>query len=163
MEKYSSLLEHFNNIGGYEYEKEIHNVANGMGILELMKRKLSQISGGQRTKIALAKILLLAPDILCLDEPTNFIDLASTEWLENYLETKWHGGYIIISHDRQFLDSACNKTYELYPQRPITVYHSNYSGYVEEREKKEKKLLEEYERQADWIKEQGALINRFRA
>ncbi len=163
IEKYSSLLEHFNNIGGYDYEKDIHNVANGMKILELLPRKLKEISGGQRTKIALAKILLLKPDILCLDEPTNFIDLASTEWLENYLETKWSGWYIIISHDREFLDKSCDKTYELYPQRPITLYHSSYSGYVEEREKREKKMLEDYERQGDWIQEQSDLVNRFRA
>lgn len=163
MEKYSSLLEHFSNIGGYDYEKEIHNVANGMKILDLLDRKLSEISGWQRTKIALAKILLLSPDVLFLDEPTNFIDLASTEWLENYLETKWKWGYVIISHDREFLDKTCNKTLELYPLKPLTIYHCNYSDYVEEREKREKILQEDFERQSDWIKEQESLVNRFRA
>jgi len=89
LDEYSSLLEQFNNIGGYDYEKEIHAVANGIGILDLLPKKLVEVSGGQRTKIALAKVLLVKPDILLLDEPTNFIDLSSVEWLENYLNTKW--------------------------------------------------------------------------
>lgn len=163
MEEYSSLLENFANIWGYDYDKEIHNVANGMKILDLLERKISEISGWQRTKIALAKILLLSPDILFLDEPTNFIDLASTQWLENYLETKWKWGYVIISHDREFLDKTCNKTYELYPQRPLTIYHCNYSDYVEEREKRETTMLEDYQRQQDYLQEQQWLVNRFRA
>lgn len=163
LESYTSLLDQFHNIGGYDYEKEIHAVANGMKILELLDRKLLEISGWQRTKIALAKILLLKPDFLFLDEPTNFIDLSSVEWLENYLTTKWTGWYIIISHDREFLDVTCPKTYEVQPQRAINFYHVPYSQYVSERERKEKKLQEDYDRQVEWIEEQEGLINRFRA
>ncbi|NUJ97622.1 ABC-F family ATP-binding cassette domain-containing protein [Candidatus Gracilibacteria bacterium] len=163
LDEYSSLLEQFNNIGGYDYEKEIHAVANGIGILDLLEKKLVEVSGGQRTKVALAKVLLVKPDILLLDEPTNFIDLSSVEWLENYLNTKWFGGFVIISHDREFLDKTCDKTYELQITRPINFYHVPYSQYVIEREKKEKKLLEDYERQQEWIKDQTGLVNRFRA
>lgn len=163
LDEYSSLLEQFNNIGGYDYEKEIHAVANGIGILDLLPKKLVEVSGGQRTKIALAKVLLVKPDILLLDEPTNFIDLSSVEWLENYLNTKWFWGFVIISHDREFLDKTCDKTYELQITRPINFYHVPYSQYVIEREKKEKKLLEDYERQQEWIKDQTGLVNRFRA
>jgi len=163
IEKYTNLLEQFNNLGGYDYEKEIHAVANGIGIVPLLDKKLKEISGGQRTKVALAKVLLVKPDILLLDEPTNFIDLASVEWLENYLNNKWSGGMLIISHDREFLDKTCHKTYELQKERPMNFYHVPYSDYVLEREKKEKKLLEDYERQQDWIKDQNKLINRFRA
>jgi ATP-binding cassette subfamily F protein 3 len=131
--------------------------------LDLLEKKLVEISGGQRTKVALAKVLLVKPDVLLLDEPTNFIDLSSVEWLENYLNTKWFGGFVIISHDREFLDKTCNKTYEIQPLRPINFYHTPYSQYIIEREKKEKKLMEDYERQQEWIKEQTGLVNRFRA
>ena len=79
------------------------------------EKKLIEISGGERTKVALCKILLESPDILFLDEPTNFIDMNSVEWLESYLQNKWTGGYVIISHDREFLDKTCSKTYEVQP------------------------------------------------
>ena len=163
IEKYSSLLEHFRHIGGYEYENKIHQVANGIGILELLDKKLVEISGGQRTKVALGKVLLEEPDMLFLDEPTNFIDMASVEWLEGYLKNKWNGGYIIVSHDREFLDKTCEKTLELQPQREPTLYHCNYSEYVIDREKVEKKKMDEWERQDDYIKKQENLIDRFRA
>jgi ATP-binding cassette, subfamily F, member 3 len=163
LNEYTALLDQFNNIGWYGYEKEIHAVANGMDILPLLDKKLVEISWWQRTKVALAKILLLKPDMLFLDEPTNFVDLASLEWLENYLTTKWYGGYVIISHDRTFLDVTCTKTYEVQPNRPLNFYHVSYSLYVWERERREKKLQEDYERQQDWIKEQEWLVNRFRA
>lgn len=138
IETYTSLLEQFNNIGGYEYENKIHQVSSGIGVLELLPKKLCEISGGQRTKVALAKVLLQAPDILFLDEPTNFIDMGSVEWLESYLQNKWNGGYVIISHDREFLDKTCKKTLEIQPGRAATIYHCSYSDYVIEREKVEK-------------------------
>jgi len=163
IEKYTSKIEIFNNIWGYNYNNTIHQVASWMGIFELLDKKLKEISWWQRTKVALAKILLEAPDILMLDEPTNFIDLNSVEWLENYLQTKWHWWYIIISHDREFLDKTCDKTYEMWPNRAINFYHTNYSGYLLERETKEKKALERYERQQEHIEKEEKLINRFRA
>jgi ATP-binding cassette subfamily F protein 3 len=104
-----------------------------------------------------------SPDILCLDEPTNFIDMKSVEWLESYLQNKWGNGYLIISHDREFLDKTCKKTYELQPCRSINFYHCSYSKYVEEREKIEEKKQEVWERQQDFIKKEENLINRFRA
>jgi len=163
MEEYSSLLELFNNIGGYDYDNKIHWVANWMWILDLLDKKLLEISGWQRTKISLAKILLQSPDILFLDEPTNFIDMAWVEWLESYLQNKWKGWYVIISHDREFLDKTCNKTIELQPLLPIEIYHTNYSWYLLEREKREKKKLKMWEIQQEYIKKQEQLINRFRA
>lgn len=163
IEEYTSLLEKFNNIWGYNWWNKIHQVSNWIWIFELLDRKLSEISGGQRTKVALAKILLESPDILMLDEPTNFIDLQSVEWLENYLKTKWYWGYIIISHDREFLDKTCNKTFELQPLRPLNFYHTNYSSYLKEREKIEEKAMERWERQQEFIDKEEKLINRFRA
>lgn len=163
IEKYTSLLEQFNNIWGYDFENKIHQVSQWIGIFELLEKKLTEISGGQRTKVALAKVLLEDPDILFLDEPTNFIDMNSVEWLEWYLQNKWNGWYVIVSHDREFLDKTCSKTLEIQPWRPATLYHSNYSGYVIEREKVEKKRLGEWERQEEYIQKQEQLIDRFRA
>lgn len=163
IEQYSSLLEQFWNIWGYDFENKIHWVANGMWILDLLDKKLTEISGWQRTKVALAKVLLESPDILFLDEPTNFIDMASVEWLESYLQNKWTWGYVIISHDREFLDKTCDKTLEIQPQLPATLYHCSYSDYVIEREKTEKIRTDDWGRQQEYIGKQEQLINRFRA
>jgi len=163
IEEYTDLLEQFNNIGWYDFENKIHGVANGIGILDLLDKKLVEVSGWQRTKIALAKVLLQSPDILFLDEPTNFIDMGSVEWLESYLQNKWTGWYVIVSHDREFLDKTCNKTLEIQPNLPATMYHHNYSEYVVEREKTEKIRLDDWERQQEYISKQEQLINRFRA
>jgi len=148
---------------GYNYNSILMWVASGLGIVPLLKSPLTQISWWQRTKVALAKILIHSPDILFLDEPTNFIDMASLEWLEYYLQNKWKWWYVIVSHDREFLDKTCEKTYEVQPARALSFYHTNYSDYVIEREKKEKKIQEDFERQDDWIKSQEWLVNRFRA
>ena len=163
IDDYTSLLEKFNNIGWNNADNQIHGVANGMNILDLLNKKLTEISGWQRTKVALAKILLEKPDILFLDEPTNFIDIASVEWLESYLNNKWTGWYIIISHDREFLDKTCPKTYEMQPLRPINIYNANYTGYVKERDKVEQIKLADFKRQSDWISSQEKLVDRFRA
>ncbi len=163
VEKYTILLEQFSVIGWYDYNNRIHQVANGMWILNLLEKKLIEVSGWERTKIALAKILLESPDILFLDEPTNFIDMASVEWLESYLQNKWTGWYVIISHDREFLDKTCKKTYEVQPGRWITYYHANYTNYVLQRDKVEKKKTDEYSRQEEYLDKQKKLINRFRA
>jgi ATP-binding cassette subfamily F protein 3 len=154
IEKYSSLLEQFNNIWGYDYDNKIHLVANWMDILDLLDKKLLEISWWQRTKISLAKILLQAPDILFLDEPTNFIDMAWVEWLESYLQNKWKWWYVIISHDREFLDKTCNKTIELQPNLPLEIYHVNYSWYLQERERREKKKLKMWEIEQEYIEKQ---------
>lgn len=163
IEEYTNMLERFNNIGWYNYNNQIHMVANGMWILHLLDKNLWEISGWERTKVALCKILVESPDILALDEPTNFIDMKSVEWLESYLQNKWGSGYFIISHDREFLDQTCDKTFELQPARAINFYHCNYSKYVIEREKYEEKKIQEWERQQEYIKKEENLINRFRA
>ena len=163
IEEYTSLIEQFNNIWWHDYNNKIHWVANWIWILELLNKKLSEVSWGQRTKIALAKVLLESPDILFLDEPTNFIDMWSVEWLESFLQNKWKGWYVIISHDREFLDKTCNKTYEIQPQRSITYYHTNYSNYLIERKRIEKKKLDDYKREQEYIDKQEKLVNRFRA
>ncbi len=163
IEEYTSLLEQFNNIWWHDYNNKIHNVANWIWILNLLDKKLCEVSWWQRTKIALAKVLLEAPDILFLDEPTNFIDMGSVEWLESFLQNKWKWWYVIISHDREFLDRTCNKTYEIQPKRLLTFYNTNYSGYLIERDRTEKKKIDDYKREQEYIEKQEKLINRFRA
>ena len=163
IEDYTSMLEQFNNIWWNDFNNKIHNVANWIWIFELLNKKLSEISWWQRTKVALAKVLLESPDILFLDEPTNFIDMWSVEWLESFLQNKWKSWYVIISHDREFLDKTCDKTYEVQPKRWITYYHTNYTWYLAERDKIEKKKLEDYKREQEFIDKEEKLINRFRA
>lgn len=163
IEKYTQTLEYFNVMWWYDYENKISRVASWLGIEDLLDKKIVEVSWWQRTKIALAKILLESPDLLLLDEPTNFIDLASTEWLENYLKNTWKWGYIIISHDRDFLDKTCSKTYEILPARPLEFYNWSYSYYVKEKAKREQILLDDWERQHEFIDKEKKLINRFRA
>lgn len=160
---YTILLEQFSIIWGYDYWNRIHQVSSWIWIIDLLEKRLIEVSWWERTKIALAKILLESPDILFLDEPTNFIDMWSVEWLESYLQNKWSWGYVIISHDREFLDKTCKKTYEVQPWRWITYYHQNYTGYVEQRGKVESKKISEYWRQEEYLLKQKTLINRFRA
>lgn len=163
IEEYTTLLEQFHNHWGNDYETKIHWVANGMWVLDLLDKKISEVSGWQRTKIALCKVLLESPDILFLDEPTNFIDMKSVEWLEGFLQNKWKGWYVIISHDREFLDKTCSKTFEVQPKRGLTIYHHNYSDYVVQRWFIEKKKMDNWKRQEEYIDKQEWLINRFRA
>lgn len=163
IEEYSETIEKFNTFDGYKYEYEIHRIANWLGIVELLDKKIVEVSWGQRTKIALAKVLLLKPDFLLLDEPTNFIDLESTKWLEKYLQNTWKWWFFIISHDRDFLDKTCNKVIELTWPRRTEEYHGNYTYYVKEKAKRESILIEDWERQQDYINSQTKLINRFRA
>lgn len=163
IEEYSNILDKYNNIGGYKYDYEIHRVANWLGIVELLNKKIVEVSWWQRTKIALAKTILQKPDFLFFDEPTNFIDLASTEWLEKYLANTWKWWYMIISHDRNFLDKTCDKTFEITWPRPLVQYAGNYTYYVKEKEKSLKIAMDDWERQDDYINSQTKLINRFRA
>ena len=163
IEKYTSILDQYHNIWWNDYNNKIHQVANWMWILNLLDKKLNNISWWERTKVALAKILLESPDILFLDEPTNFIDMKSVEWLECFLQNKWKGWYVIISHDREFLNKTCNKTYEILPNNWLTFYNCNYSNYVIEREKIERRKLNNYKREIEYIEKEEKLINRFRA
>ncbi len=160
---YTEAIEQFKLIGWYTYENEIERVARGIWIFQLLDNTLSWVSGWERTKIALAKILLSKPDFLLLDEPTNFIDLSSVEWLENYLEHTWKWGYLIVSHDREFLDRTCNITIEVLGSRGINIYSWNYTYSVEQREKQHSIQDKKYEEQQIWMEGEKKLINRFRA
>ncbi len=162
-EAYTEAIERYKFIGGYTYENEIERVSRGIGIDHLLGRTLGEVSGWERTKIALAKTLLSKPEFLLLDEPTNFIDLTSVEWLEKYLRETWKWWYILISHDRTFLDETVVEVIEMLWERGIIRYTGNYSDSVEEKQleqARQEKLFEAQETMISWEK---ALINRFRA
>lgn len=160
---YTEAIEQYKLIGGYIYENEIEKVARGIGVFHLLERKVKAVSGWERTKIALAKTLLSKPEFLLLDEPTNFIDLSSVEWLEKYLEESWKWGYMIVSHDREFLDQTVTKIIEITWVRGIETFVGDYSDSVTE--KKHKRAIQEknYNEQQILIESERDLINRFRA
>ena len=132
MDRYAQAEARFEHAGGYEYENRIKRVLGGLGFSEVMfEWPISMLSGGQVTRAYLAKLLLQEPELLVLDEPTNYLDLQALEWLESYLAA-WPGSILIVSHDRYFLDHVVNRVWEL-NHRQLETYRGNYSHYVEQR------------------------------
>jgi ATP-binding cassette subfamily F protein 3 len=133
LERYGVLQAEFERLGGYTYPALIRQVLGGLGFYEAeYDMPLMHLSGGQRTRAVLARLLLSNPDLLILDEPTNHLDIAAVEWLESYL-LQWDGGVLIVSHDRYFLDRVCNAIWEM-SRAGMEIYRGNYSDYVEQRE-----------------------------
>ncbi|MDR6881057.1 ribosomal protection-like ABC-F family protein [Bacillus sp. 3255] len=148
--RYAQLQERFEREGGYELDARIDQVANGLRIArETYGRSFASLSGGEKTRIALASQLIGKPDLLLLDEPTNHLDLAGVEWLEEYL-THYDGACFIVSHDRYFLDRVVEKIVEL-EDGESAVYLTSYSGYVKE---KEARLLQQF---ADYQEQQKVI------
>jgi len=135
IEEYGKLQEDFERRGGYTYETKIRRVLAGLGFSqEDYFLSLDHLSGGQRTRAFLARLLLSDPDLLLLDEPTNHLDIQAVEWLEGYL-SQWQGAAVIVSHDRYFLDKVSNLIMEILPGTYET-YHGNYSAYLKQREER---------------------------
>lgn len=153
MKKYSELQQEFEEGVGYEYQSKIRQVAHGMGFdeEEIHQKTLAQLSGGEKTRVGLIKLLLMEPDLLLLDEPTNHLDLKSVEWLENYLNS-YQGSLLIISHDRYFLDNTIERIVEIKNGRNED-YSGNYSYYQKERKRRYEQRLREYKNQQKKIKE----------
>lgn len=132
--QYARLQEKHERLGGYDYESQINRILGGLGFSELdFNLPLRVLSGGQKSRAMLAKLLLEMPDLLLFDEPTNHLDINGIQWLENYLNTEYEGAVLVVSHDRYFLDKVIRKVWELDAHR-IKVYRGNYSKYVETRE-----------------------------
>ena len=152
LEKYCSLVENFSSLGGYDIDVNINMVMEGLKIdKNILDQSYSNLSGGEKTLIQLAKALLLKPDLFLLDEPTNHLDIERIEWLENYLKT-FKGSTIIVSHDRYFLDKMSNKILAL-NNDSAKIYTGNYSKYLQEKET-------EFQKQMASFKDQQLIIKR---
>ena len=137
MNRYARLQERFEWLGGYEYESMSRKIVRGLGFSEAdMDRPVQSFSGGQKTRINLAKALVRRPDYLFLDEPTNHLDMDMLEWLEGYL-LSYGGGILIVSHDRYFLDRVATGILEL-SHGKVTKYKGNYTRYVEQHDQQQK-------------------------
>jgi len=161
LEEYYNLHEAVENSGYYQRSQRIAMVLNGLGFSEDdLDRPVDEFSGGWQMRIALAKVLLEAPDILLLDEPTNYLDIEARNWLEQWL-LEFKGGYLLVSHDRYFLDVTVNEVYELF-QGNLKRYPGNYSHYEQVRKVELEGLLARYEAQQEEIAKTEDFIRRFR-
>ncbi|MDU5105298.1 ribosomal protection-like ABC-F family protein [Clostridium sp.] len=159
---YTTLQDLYSNKGGYTYKGEISRVLKGLGFLEEDFNKIiSTLSGGQKTRVSLCKLLLRNPDILLLDEPTNHLDLEAIEWLEEYLKN-YKGTVLVISHDRFFLDTVTNNTFEVINGH-VNCYNVSYTKFFELRQKNYENQLKAYNLQQAEIKRQEAIIEKFRS
>ena len=146
MREYDNAAAEYERLGGYNAESERNRVANGLEISGEMRSQLfSELSGGERTRVNLARLILEDTDILLLDEPTNHLDLRATEWLEEYLQ-RFHGTVLIISHDRYFLDRTVSRTVEIVDGK-AEFYNGNYSFFVQERQHRYEEQLKRYEKE----------------
>ncbi|MCR5356276.1 MAG: ABC-F type ribosomal protection protein [Lachnospiraceae bacterium] len=158
--EYTKLQEEFRDLGGYYYEKEYDTMLKRFGFTpEDKSKKLSDFSGGQRTKLAFIKLLLSKPDILLLDEPTNHLDISTIEWLEGYLKA-YNRAVVVVSHDRMFLDKIVDTVYEIEHHR-MRRYNGNYSTFVKLKKEAYDKQLKDHNAQAKEIERLQGIADRF--
>ena len=162
MNTYASLTHAYESANGYAYKSELTGVLKGLGFLETeFNKSVSTLSGGQKTRVALGKLLLLKPNLIILDEPTNHLDLSSITWLETYL-LNYKGAVIIVSHDRYFLDRIANKVIEI-DNTKATVFHGNYTDYAAGKEMLRTAAYHAYMKQQQEIKHQEAVIKKLKS
>ncbi len=161
MEKYNLLQDRFRNLGGYGYRGEVNGVLTGLGFCgEEADQQISTLSGGQKTRVALGKLLLERPDLIILDEPTNHLDIASTGWLESFL-LSYKGSVLVVSHDRYFLDRIVSKVIELENTR-CTVFPGNYTAYAAAKKKLRDSQMHAYLNNQAEIRHQEEVIEKLR-
>jgi len=160
LKAYGKMEEKYELRGGYRIDEKLSKVIGGLGIEKLVKRRFNTLSGGEKTKIILGKVLLEEPDILLLDEPTNHLDMSSVEWLQSYL-MDYKGAVMLISHDRYFLDSISEKIIEITPNE-AQIYYGNYSYYVVEKERRFLEIYKHYKNQQRKINAMEEQIKRYR-
>lgn len=162
METYSNLTHAFEAANGYAYKSELTGVLKGLGFDESeFNKSISTLSGGQKTRVALGKLLLLKPNLIILDEPTNHLDMSSITWLETYL-LNYKGAVIIVSHDRYFLDRIANKVIEI-DNTKATVFSGNYSDYATKKEQLRVAQYNAYMNQQREIKHQEEVIEKLKS
>ncbi len=160
--EYHRLTEQFDRMEGYAYEGEMIGVLGGLGIgRDMYGRTVGTLSGGERTRLSLSKLLLQKPDVLLMDEPTNHLDLAAIEWLQEYL-TGYKGTLLIISHDRYFLDHVCTTMGEMLAGR-INKFTGNYTEYMKKRTAEFEARMKAYQLQQKEIEREQAIIERYRS
>ena len=158
---YARLVQRFEDAGGYEWPSRIQGVLAGLGFARGRETQPANLlSGGEKTRLCLARLLLTQPDLLLLDEPTNHLDLRSTQWLEDALK-KYRGTVLVISHDRYFLNAVCDGMAEISMKR-LTQYQGNYDTYVRQRQQNLERKIKEYDLQQKEIARQEAIIARFK-
>lgn len=160
LKKYGTLQEQFEANDGYILDSKISYVSTGLGITHLVEENFEQLSGGEKTKVTLCKILLQEPDILLLDEPTNHLDLHAIEWLEKYLQ-QFKGTVIVVSHDRQFMNHVVTKVIEI-EDGQAWVSHGNYDAFLQAKEDKYAREFSQYQEQQKKIKKIRDAIRRLR-
>ncbi|MEY8366396.1 ABC-F family ATP-binding cassette domain-containing protein [Anaerovoracaceae bacterium 41-7] len=161
MNQYAKLQDTFANEGGYAYKSEMYGILNSMAFgPEYYDKKISTLSGGERTRLALACLLLEKPDILFLDEPTNHLDIGTLKWLEQYLKG-YKGTIVMVSHDRYFLDQMTNRIFEV-SHHKLRCYDGNYSAFAEKKRALREAEMRAYNKQQTEIRRQEDMIRRFK-
>ena len=157
---YARIQEQHEQLGGYDYEHEINRILGGLGFSELdFNLPIRVLSGGQKSRATLAKLLLEKPDLLLFDEPTNHLDINAIEWLENYLNVEYNGAVLVVSHDRYFLDKVVRKVWEL-EEHQIKIYRGNYSKYVETKRVEQLVAERAFKKQQAFIEHEEDFIRR---
>ncbi|MGB7337469.1 MAG: ABC-F family ATP-binding cassette domain-containing protein [Phototrophicaceae bacterium] len=159
VEAYGKLQSEFEHLGGYDYDTKARMVLSGVGFEpEDYETPLQKLSGGQKTRAMLVRLLLEEPDLLILDEPTNHLDIYAVEWLESFLKG-FNGAVLAISHDRRFIDNFANQVWEMEWQR-VEVYRGNYSQYMQQRDERRERLQKEFEKQQEFISKEMDYIRK---
>lgn len=158
--KYCNLLEKLNDIGGYKVKEKITKTVDTFKLEKLLEKNFNILSGGEKKLVLLANIMINNPDVILLDEPTNYLDINTLEWLENYL-INYKGSLVIVSHDRYFLDKVTNKTI-LIENGTNYIFHGNYSYYLKENENRIINEFEKYKDQQKQIEEMKKTIKKLR-
>ena len=161
MDEFNKLNEKYEAMDGYNIEYKIKQVMQGLELNDFKENQIKALSGGEKTRVTLAKLLLEEPDLLILDEPTNHLDILSIEWLEEYLK-KYSKSFLLVSHDRIFLDSVCNKIYEL-ERGKVEQYNGNFSDFILQKELILKGEIKRFEKESEKIKKMEEYITRFKA
>lgn len=160
LDKYASLESRHEHIGGYSYEHRINSILRGLGFSDAdFGKSLTVLSGGEKNRAALARLLLQQPDVLLMDEPTNHLDVDAIEWLESFLRLDYSGAYVVSSHDRYFLDRTTTKTVEVRHNK-LWEYKGNYSTYLKQKAVNELTQGREYEQQQKHIANEEDFIRR---